>query len=622
MIKGDFFMRKQIGWMLGLSSFDHMIIFNQEKPYIQSSYVKIEDKRSGMIYLAEIMDCYTLPYLTNSNLPKGIGVDYFESHPFLGNVKSMSYFAQVKILNTALNQNITPESCVYEPTFEDLKYVLYQTEVQDGFTLGIINGTEYLQTSLPKELSNIAPLLEKDEEKKDYFPIHQNGMPYIYNFRQMAGSPHMGLFGSSGCGKSQALKVLEEECSRQHIPFLCFDPHNELFFQPFRKELKSIAPELEINFMDRQEIFEVGKDVGIHFEDLNYHSLVALFGFFEGGLTDSQKNVLQVLYTNGMSLSVLKYKVSTLLSAFMKKESERKGKKQEYTPDEALLFEQHAVQVGGMETVRAFSWRLNTLEYKNIFVSNIDGVVSCIQRQKGAIIRGNMEQLKVIGYFLMSELYHKRITYKEGTGDRIPPFLIFVDEAHNFAPEGKSTIPTKMLLRTLALESRKYGVFLCLATQRPANLDKTLLTQINNKFIFRIVDSNDMMALKTECNLTERELSYLPNLKSGNCYLALASQEKKFFIRFRATCTQDIKGDNPFDELKTESLNEIEERLLKYDCITAVQLPKILNELEDCDIMISTNEFMTHIDHLTELGYFSKESAPFGWRYIRSKKEV
>ena len=90
----------------------------------------------------------------------------------------------------------------------------------------------------PKNFQILLHFLEKDEEKKDYFPIHQNGMPYIYNFRQMAGSPHMGLFGSSGCGKSQALKVLEEECSRQHIPFLCFDPHNELSFSTLSERTK------------------------------------------------------------------------------------------------------------------------------------------------------------------------------------------------------------------------------------------------------------------------------------------------------------------------------------------------------------------------------------------------
>lgn len=611
---------KEKGILIGTSSFDNMIVFNQKEAYIQSGYVVIIDSNKNK-YLGEIIDCYIEPYLHRGNLPQGIDITFFDKHTEY-DINKTSYFAKIKILNTALTSNIEPTSKIYEPSFEDLKNILFQTEVNEGFNLGIINGTEYLQNTLPKEIQNITPLLKRDEETKEYHSVKQEGIPYIYNYRSMAQNPHIGLFGSSGSGKSQAMKVIQEECAIKGIPYLCFDPHNELSFNDFRSEVEEINPSLKRDFKNHNEIFYIGKDVGICFEKLNVRTLTNLFGFFEGGLTDSQKNVLQILYEEGMSLKHLKYKAETLVSALNKTNMKYKINTDDFEGDELAYLNEYGNKVGGLETVRAFSWRLNTLESKGIFAHDIDKVVNCIKKRKGAIIRGNMEHLRVVGYYLMSELYQLRICYKEYNGDTIPPFLIFVDEAHNFAPEGQSSLPTKTFLRTLALESRKYGVFLCLATQRPANLDKTLLTQINNKFIFRIVDSNDIMALKTECNLSHREISYLPNLKAGNCYLVLASQEKKFFIRFRCTFTLDSKGDNPFDELKKEELSEIEMELIKFDNINRSLHSNILNELENKGHMIDISKLLTYCDILVEKGFFVKENSPMGYRYLNTKKEI
>lgn len=608
---------KEKGFLIGTSSFDNMIICNEIEPYIQASYIVIIDKRTSQKYIGEITDCYIQPYMNENNLPEGIDFNFFENKE-----KHAFYFAKIKILNTTLNSNIEPNSLVYEPNFDDLKSILFQTEIDEGFNLGIIKGTEYLQSSLPKEISNITPLLKRDDKTKEYHSIKQEGIPYIYNFRSMAQNPHIGLFGSSGSGKSQALKVLEEECAIKRIPFICFDPHNELSFQDFRDEVEKINPKLKKDFKNCNEIFEIGKDIGICFEQLSFQSLVSLFGFFEGGLSDSQKNVLQLLFEEGMKLNVLKYKTQTLLSAFMKKENERNHRKVEFTSDEQILYDEFGSKIGGMETIRAFSWRLNNLENKGIFTLNIQNVISCIQKRKGAIIRGNTELLRVVGYYLISELYQKRIAYKEYHGEPIPPFLIFIDEAHNFAPENGISYPTKNLLRTLGLESRKYGVFLCLATQRPSNLDKTLLTQINNKFLFRIIDSNDISALETECNLTKREISCLPNLKAGNCYLALSSQEKKFFIRFRCTFTLDVKGENPFDELIEEQLSKKQELILKFSCINTIKSNEVLEFLEDNNINLTVSDLIKECDILESKGFLKKEKSMMGTRYLKTEKEI
>lgn len=617
-------MRKTLGILIGTSSFDNMIIFNQEKAYIQASYVTIIDKFNNK-FVCEITDCYIQPYLYNNNLPQGVDLSFFNT-PIGKNFdpNKTSYFAKIKVLNNSLSSNIEPNSIVYEAEFDELKNILIQAEYNKGFNLGIINGTEYLQEKLPKELSNIAPLLQRNDATREYHAIPQNGVPYIFDFRTLFQNPHIGLFGSSGSGKSQAMKVIQEECALQQIPYLCFDCHNEQSLNEFREEIALINPKQKKDFSSLNEIFYIGRNVGIPFEKLNLGSLTGLFGFLRDGLSDSMKNVLQLLYEDKMPLKRLQYRLETLVDALTIFESKVPEKQKEYTINQQELLELYGNKVGGKETVRALLWRLNLLEQRNVFCGDINEVVNCIKKRKGAIIRGNTEQLKMIGYYIMSELYYMRLAYKEYNGDFIPPFFIFIDEAHNFAPEGPSSVPTKTFLRTLALESRKYGVFLCLATQRAANLDKTLLTQINNKIIFRIVDANDLATLKEECNLTERELSRLPNFKAGHCYLVLASQEKKFYVRFRATFTLDNKGDNPFDELSIDELTEAEtlflNKIARFKAISASNRTMILNELEDEGLSLSLVDFTGTCDILTNKGYLKKEDSPMGSRYLVTDK--
>ena len=55
--------------------------------------------------------------------------------------------------------------------------------------------------------------------------------------------------------------------------------------------------------------------------------------------------------------------------------------------------------------------------------------------------------------------------------DGVAPLLFVCEEAHRYAH------PTSYRLRPVAKEGRKYGVFLGLVTQRPAEIDTTIVSQ-------------------------------------------------------------------------------------------------------------------------------------------------
>ncbi len=75
-------------------------------------------------------------------------------------------------------------------------------------------------------------------------------------------------------------------------------------------------------------------------------------------------------------------------------------------------------------------------------------------------------------------------------GGRQQPLLIVIDEAHLFVPEGDSTSAHRTL-SMIAKEGRKYGVGLVLVSQRPSELDSTVLSQCGSLIAMRLTNSSD-----------------------------------------------------------------------------------------------------------------------------------
>jgi DNA helicase HerA-like ATPase len=80
--------------------------------------------------------------------------------------------------------------------------------------------------------------------------------------------------------------------------------------------------------------------------------------------------------------------------------------------------------------------------------------------------------------------------YKASTTRVIPPFFLFVDEAHLFA--GKKTKSVLDTLRLFAQEGRKFGANLVVITQKPQALDTTIRAQAGTWIIHKLTDVNDV----------------------------------------------------------------------------------------------------------------------------------
>jgi DNA helicase HerA-like ATPase len=80
--------------------------------------------------------------------------------------------------------------------------------------------------------------------------------------------------------------------------------------------------------------------------------------------------------------------------------------------------------------------------------------------------------------------------------NEIPPFLLIIEEAHQFCPEAAhSKALSKYIIETIAREGRKFMACLCLISQRPKKLSTTALSQTNAKLILNIKNPYDLKHL-------------------------------------------------------------------------------------------------------------------------------
>ncbi|MFB6167045.1 MAG: helicase HerA domain-containing protein, partial [Candidatus Nanohaloarchaea archaeon] len=121
------------------------------------------------------------------------------------------------------------------------------------------------------------------------------------------------------------------------------------------------------------------------------------------------------------------------------------------------------------------------------------------------------EQQEMVVYKLAKELFERR---KRG---ELEPFIMVIEEAHNFVPErnfGKAVCSD--VLRTIASEGRKFGLGLGVISQRPARVDKNVLSQCNTQLIMRVTNPNDLNAISRSFEgVTSEVKDFITSLPPG-----------------------------------------------------------------------------------------------------------
>ncbi|WP_246627755.1 ATP-binding protein [Paenibacillus solanacearum] len=104
------------------------------------------------------------------------------------------------------------------------------------------------------------------------------------------------------------------------------------------------------------------------------------------------------------------------------------------------------------------------------------------------------------------------------------PIVLFVDEAHQYLNKSlKDDQLNYMELNAfdqIAKECRKYGLFLCIATQMPRDIPVGTLSQMGTFIVHRLINFYDKEAIASACSSANSGiLSFLPVLGEGEAIL-------------------------------------------------------------------------------------------------------
>jgi len=151
--------------------------------------------------------------------------------------------------------------------------------------------------------------------------------------------------------------------------------------------------------------------------------------------------------------------------------------------------------------------------------------------------------------------------YDASTTRGIPPFYLFLDEAHLFA--GKKQTETCEVVKLFAQEGRKFGANIVIGTQRPQLLDTTIRAQAGTWVVHNLSDIRDIgITISSAEDLSNDNKSDISGLEKGQgiiCGEAVKGIPLFVKIRKRRTKHGGVSF-NPLDFLSQQTVEELQKR--------------------------------------------------------------
>lgn len=128
-------------------------------------------------------------------------------------------------------------------------------------------------------------------------------------------------------------------------------------------------------------------------------------------------------------------------------------------------------------------------------------------------------------------------------GSRQQPLLVVVDEAHRFLP-AHGTSPASSIFSRIAKEGRKYGVGLLVVTQRPSDIDSSVLSQCGTMIALRVTSPSDKSTVSSTIPDDLGGLAaQIPSLRTGEALVLGEAMHVPSRIRVDKAVNKPVGGD-------------------------------------------------------------------------------
>ena len=324
---------------------------------------------------------------------------------------------------------------------------------------------------------------------------------------------HVCILAKTGGGKSYACGVLVEELLKKKVPMVIIDTHGE-----YRSLAQPNTSKKEQKNMERYGIKKQSYSSQLtEFSPLGQHGNIKHLTL--SGTNLEANEILEVLPAklSGPQKGVLYQAIKEI-----------KEYKNHFTIRDIIETVSRSQSNAKWNVIAS----LESLDSIGVFSETGVDPSDLVKKGKCSII--NMKGVPpdvqtVIVARLTKQLFDER---KAG---KIPPFLLIVEEAHNYCPErGFGSAVSSPILRTVASEGRKFGMGLCIVSQRPAKVDKNIISQCNTTIILKVTNPNDLKAIiQSVEGLTSQTYNEIQRLPIGVALIAGGSLQMPVMAELR-----------------------------------------------------------------------------------------
>ena len=343
----------------------------------------------------------------------------------------------------------------------------------------------------------------------------------VYLQLQKLLTKHVAVLAKSGAGKSYCVGVLIEEIINKKIPLLIIDPHGEYSSLKLANDnIKEVESIKELGLTPQGfKIKEYG-DTKVNPEiiplrlnnNLTSNEIIHL-------LPKLSSNQQSLLYGAIKELDEINF-TNLLLSLDREENNAKWGiiNVITYLKDMELFSEN-------------FTPYQELVKPGNCSVINLKGISPDAQ--------------EIIIYKLLKDLFELR------KKNIVAPFFLVLEEAHNYCPERNfGETKASKIIRTIASEGRKFGLGLCLVSQRPARVDKSVLSQCTTQIIMKVTNPNDLKAITNSVEgITSESINEIQSLPIGTA-LVTGIVDIPLFVNVRARMSKH--GGNAVDLLNID----------------------------------------------------------------------
>ena len=330
---------------------------------------------------------------------------------------------------------------------------------------------------------------------------------------------HLSVLAKTGAGKSYLVGVLLEEFLRHNVTCVIVDPHGEYGSLRYRTDRTPKDPERfgvePAAFRDKITEFspdttlnKEAKPLTFSLKNLDPRELLTFMGFTSvRSYVAPLKNLMELAAQANPDFSLK----DLVRLAHAQSESEGNvayealAERLEYLDETKLLApvgtSLHEIVVGGKMTIL-----------------NLRGVAPDIQ--------------EIVVTRVLSSFFEQR------KRNKIPPLFLVVEEAHNYCPQQGQAISSR-ILKTIASEGRKFGLGMCIVSQRPARVDKNVLSQCATQLILQVTNPLDVKAIAQSVEgLTEGMTEMIQSLPIGTCLVSGGGFHSPLFCEVRPRSTR------------------------------------------------------------------------------------